>query len=137
MDFEPITTQERLDELLAAERAKFEGYASPENVAEYEKRIKTLTDKAAKLEKTNAELDSANKAHELNALKNKVARESGLRYELADRLTGTTEEELRADAQKLAEYTAVTAPLKSTESSADKLSAAMQRGAAAMFGGEE
>ena len=137
MDFEPITTQEKLDELLAAERAKFEGYASPENVAEYEKRIKTLTDKAAKLEKTNAELDSANKAHELNALKNKVARESGLRYELADRLTGTTEEELRADAQKLAEYTAVTAPLKSTESSADKLSAAMQRGAAAMFGGEE
>lgn len=137
MDFEPITTQERLDELLAAERAKFEGYASPENVAEYEKRIKTLTDKAAKLEKTNAELDSANKAHELNALKNKVARESGLRYELADRLSGTTEEELRADAKKLAEYTAVTAPLKSTESSADKLSAAMQRGAAAMFGGEE
>jgi alanyl-tRNA synthetase len=137
MDFEPITTQEKLDELLAAERAKFEGYASPENVAEYEKRIKTLTDKAAKLEKTNAELDSANKAHELNALKNKVARESGLRYELADRLSGTTEEELRADAQKLAEYTAVTAPLKSTESSADKLSAAMQRGAAAMFGGEE
>lgn len=137
MDFEPITTQERLDELLAAERAKFEGYASPENVAEYEKRIKTLTDKAAKLEKTNAELDSANKAHELNALKNKVARESGLRYELADRLSGTTEEELRADAQKLAEYTAVTAPLKSTESSADKLTAAMQRGAAAMFGGEE
>lgn len=137
MDFEPITTQEKLDELLAAERAKFEGYASPENVAEYEKRIKTLTDKASKLEKTNAELDSANKAHELNALKNKVARESGLRYELADRLTGTTEEELRADAQKLAEYTAVTAPLKSTESSADKLSAAMQRGAAAMFGSEE
>ena len=137
MDFEPITTQEKLDELLAAERAKFEGYASPENVAEYEKRIKTLTDKAAKLEKTNAELDSANKAHELNALKNKVARESGLRYELADRLSGTTEEELRADAQKLAEYTAVTAPLKSTESSADKLSAAMQRGAAAMFGSEE
>lgn len=117
MDFEPITTQEKLDELLAAERAKFEGYASPENVAEYEKRIKTLTDKAAKLEKTNAELDSANKAHELNALKNKVARESGLRYELADRLSGTTEEELRADAQKLAEYTAVTAPLKSTEGS--------------------
>lgn len=137
MDFEPITTQEKLDELLAAERAKFEGYASPENVAEYEKRIKTLTDKAAKLEKTNAELDSANKAHELNALKNKVARESGLRYELADRLSGTTEEELRADAQKLCKYTAVTAPLKSTESSADKLSAAMQRGAAAMFGGEE
>lgn len=137
MDFEPITTQEKLDELLAAERAKFEGYASPENVAEYEKRIKTLTDKAAKLEKTNAELDSANKAHELNALKNKVARESGLRYELADRLSGTTEEELRADAQKLCEYTAVTAPLKSTESSADKLSAAMQRGAAAMFGSEE
>ena len=137
MDFEPITTQERLDELLAAERAKFEGYASPENVAEYEKRIKTLTDKAAKLEKTNAELDSANKAHELNALKNKVARESGLRYELADRLTGTTEEELRADAQKLAEYTPVTAPLKSTEGSADKLTAAMQRGAAAMFGSEE
>ncbi len=137
MDFEPITTQEKLDELLAAERAKFEGYASPENVAEYEKRIKTLTDKAAKLEKTNAELDSANKAHELNALKNKVARESGLRYELADRLSGTTEEELRADAKKLCEYTAVTAPLKSTESSADKLSAAMQRGAAAMFGGEE
>lgn len=137
MDFEPITTQERLDELLAAERAKFEGYASPENVAEYEKRIKTLTDKAAKLEKTNAELDSANKAHELNALKNKVARESGLRYELADRLSGTTEEELRTDAQKLCEYTAVTAPLKSTESSADKLSAAMQRGAAAMFGSEE
>jgi alanyl-tRNA synthetase len=117
MDFEPITTQEKLDELLAAERAKFEGYASPENVAEYEKRIKTLTDKAAKLEKSNGELTAKNQAHELNALKNKVARESGLRYELADRLTGTTEEELRADAQKLATYTAAAAPLKSTEGS--------------------
>lgn len=137
MDFEPITTQEKLDELLAAERAKFEGYASPENVASYEERIKTLTAKAAKLEKSNGELTAKNQAHELNALKNKVARESGLRYELADRLAGTTEEELRADAQKLAEYTAVTAPLKSTEGSADKLTAAMQRGAAAMFGSEE
>lgn len=137
MDFEPITTQEKLDEILTAERAKFEGYASPDDVASYEERIKTLTAKAAKLEKSNAELDKANKAHELNALKAKVARESGLRYELADRLDGTTEEELRADAQKLAEYTAVTAPLKNTEGSADKLTAAMQRGAAAMFGGEE
>lgn len=117
MDFEPITTQEKLDEILTAERAKFEGYASPDDVASYEERIKTLTAKAAKLEKTNAELDSANKAHELNALKAKVARESGLRYELADRLDGTTEEELRADAQKLATYTAASAPLKSTEGS--------------------
>lgn len=117
MDFEPITTQEKLDEILTAERAKFEGYASPDDVASYEERIKTLTAKAAKLEKSNAELDKANKAHELNALKTKVARESGLRYELADRLTGTTEEELRADAQKLATYTAAAAPLKSTEGS--------------------
>lgn len=117
MDFEPITTQEKLDEILTAERAKFEGYASPENVADYEARIKSLTAKASKLEAANAELDKANKAHELNALKTKVARESGLRYELADRLSGTTEEELRADAQKLATYTAAAAPLKSTEGS--------------------
>lgn len=117
MDFEPITTQEKLDEILTAERAKFEGYASPENVADYEARIKSLTAKASKLEAANAELDKANKAHELNALKAKVARESGLRYELADRLAGTTEEELRADAQKLATYTAAAAPLRSTEGS--------------------
>lgn len=117
MDFEPITTQEKLDEILTAERAKFEGYASPENVADYEARIKSLTAKASKLEAANAELDKANKAHELNALKTKVARESGLRYELADRLSGTTEEELRADAQKLATYTAAAAPLRSTEGS--------------------
>ncbi|MEE1356914.1 MAG: hypothetical protein UHG68_05035 [Clostridia bacterium] len=117
MDFEPITTQEKLDEILTAERAKFEGYASPENIADYEARIKSLTAKASKLEAANAELDKANKAHELNALKAKVARESGLRYELADRLAGTTEEELRADAQKLATYTAAAAPLRSTEGS--------------------
>lgn len=135
MDFEPITTQEKLDELLAAERAKFEGFVSPDSINDYEGRIKTLNSKIAKLESTNAELDKANKAHELTALKNKVAREVGLRYELADRLSGTSEEEIRADAEKLNEYTAVQTPLKSTEASGDKLSAAYQRAAEAMFGG--
>lgn len=138
MDFEPITTQEKLDELLAAERAKFDGYVSPDSINDYEGRIKNLNSKIAKLESTNVELDRANKAHELNALKNKIARESGLRAELADRLAGEDENAIRADAKALAELMKPSdpAPLRSTESSADKLTAAMQRGAAAMFGSE-
>lgn len=99
-------------------------------MADYEKRIKGLTAK-------KTELENAVKRYEHNELKSKVARESGLRYELAGRLVGDTEEELRADAKRLVEYTAVAAPLKTTETAEDSRSAAYRAAANAMFSGEQ
>lgn len=96
-----------LEEVRKAERAKFEGYASPDSIAEYEKRIKTLTEKSLKIEHENAQ-------YKLNALKARIAGECGIRPELAERLNGSTEEELRADAKTFSGYMP-TAPLKSTE----------------------
>ena len=128
MPFKPIETQEEFDALikdrLAKQKAKFEeekaeitkkyeGYLSPEDV---EKAKKSYEDKVTALnasiserdekEKTlQTQLDEANaknSKYESSALKMRVALSNGIPYELADRLNGTTEEELTVDAKKMA-----------------------------------
>lgn len=114
MEFTPIETQEALDALLSAERDKFKGYISPE---ELKKQTGELSGQLAEKDKKIAELESKNKAFELSALKAKIARENGLRPELAERLTGEDEKALKADAKALAELVspANPAPLRSGE----------------------
>ena len=52
-----------------------------------------------------ADLTAKNKAYEISAAKMKIAYETGLPFELAERLSGDTEDEIRKDAEKLARYT--------------------------------
>lgn len=91
MDFEPITTQAALDEIVKAAVAeatgKFEGYISPE---EHKKALEAA--------------EAAQKSAEIKSSKLMTAIKAGLPIEFADRLSGTTEEEYKADAEKLAKF---------------------------------
>lgn len=101
-EFTPITTQEDFDTAVSAaieaakesvrneysdylspdaEKEKYKGYLKPEEAAEKDKKIK---------------------GYESQSLKMKIAHETGLPYELAGRLSGETEEDMRKDAQSLA-----------------------------------
>ena len=56
------------------------------------------------------------KGYETNSVKMRIAREVGLPYELAERLSGEDEKAIKADAELLKKLVgAKTAPLKSTE----------------------
>lgn len=95
-DFTPITTKEALDAAAAplieaavmAKAAEFEGWVSAEDH-----------------QKALDELNAAHKSELLRCYRSKAALLAGLPEELADRLTGDTEEALCKDAQKLAGFT--------------------------------
>ena len=99
-DFKPIHTQAEFDaavgpliDAAVAEAVKaFDGWLSPED------HQKALDEQA-----------DANKTALLSAYRAKAAIMAGLAPELADRLTGDTEEDIRKDAEKLAGYTSKSA----------------------------
>src|SRR5690606_23746339 len=71
-----------------------------EQVNELTERLKGLED----MEATQNELTQELEKHKLDKLKMKIAYEAGIPLELYDKLGGTTEEELRKDAELLAGY---------------------------------
>ena len=110
-EFKTIETQEAFDAAIkdrlerqrksvTAEVTKqYEGYVSPADA-------KKQADQIAQLTKQVSDLTAKNTAFEQSALKAKIAHEKGLPFELAERLTGTTEDELRKDAEMLSQFTA-------------------------------
>jgi predicted RNase H-like nuclease (RuvC/YqgF family) len=123
-EFTPITSQEALDAVLkdrlnrqrekhARELSevteKYKDYdAMKERVGKYEEQISALNSaleesnqKVAGYDSQIAERDAKISAYEVSILKSNIAATLGLAPELAERLTGSTEEELRADAEKL------------------------------------
>lgn len=135
-DFKVIETQEdfdkaiqkRLDQKDRELAEKYKDYLAPEDVAkltaEHEKAVQEIQDKLTKAEEKATENDqtvealTARAAQAENALlKSRVAHENGVPIELADRLVGATEEELKADAEKVAGFLApkTAAPLRTTE----------------------
>lgn len=125
-EFKVIETQEAFDYAIKSrlERntrsvteevtKKFEGYLSPEDVAKsneaYTKQIAELNEKLKGHETTIADLTAKNKAYENSSAKMKIAHEVGIPFELADKLSGETEDDIRADAEKLARFTARSQP---------------------------
>ena len=85
-------------------RKSFEGWISPEEAKKSADQIATLTGKLSDSETKIADLTAKNSAYEINSVKMKVARETGLPYELADRLSGSTEDEIRKDAETLSQF---------------------------------
>ena len=121
-DFKVIETQEELDNIIKSrleqkdrEVAKqYKDYLSPDDAeamkADYEKQIedakKLVIDAQEKLktfDDTVAQLTKRAETAEVSLLKNKVAIENNVPIKLAQRLVGTTEEELKADAQNFME----------------------------------
>lgn len=115
-EFKPIETQEELNAIIGerlsrskeAEAKKYEGYVSPEDYAakckEYDDTIagmnKSIEDGkliAEELESAKAQL----KNYEIGSVKTKIAHEMGLPYEMAGRLRGETEEDIRKDAETM------------------------------------
>lgn len=123
-EFTPITTQEQLEAVLKdrlerqskkfeSEKAdlekKYSGYMASDDVTKlkqsYEDQIKDLNTKIDEGASVQTELDNAKKqieAQKIDSLRIKTALENGITYEFADRLKGTTAEELTADAKLFA-----------------------------------
>lgn len=136
-EFTPITTQEAFDaaisdrikrerETMARKYGDYDDLKS--RAAEYEKQIGDLTKAAednakkyAGFDKTLAELNAKVKSYESGSVKTRIAHELGLPYELAGRLSGETEDDIRKDAAALSKALAATKPgptvppLRSTE----------------------
>ena len=116
-EFKPIETQEALDAILKDRldrqkksvtdeiKKQYEGWISPEDAKKSADEIAALTGKLSDSEKTIADLTAKNSAYEISSVKMKVAHETGLPYELAERLSGSTEDEIRKDAETLSQFT--------------------------------
>ena len=130
MRFTPITTQEEFDERikdrLERQSKKYEGYTSPEELeklkAEYEaksneKNYKGYTSpddlekikegyqkKIDELKTSNQELNASNAKYKLGTLKNDIAYEFGIPHEMASRLVGENENDIRKDAESLSKF---------------------------------
>lgn len=115
-EFKPIETQEALDAVIkerierarksAAEEAakKYDGWISPEDAKKSADQITALSEKLKESETKIADLTAKNSAHEISSAKMRIAHEVGLPFELAERLTGSTEEEIRQDADALSRF---------------------------------
>lgn len=116
-EFKPIETQEDFDlaigERLKREREtvekKFEGYLSPEDVQKkyegflspddvQEKYKDYLTPEQAR------EKDSQIASYEKKSKKVQIAMDAGIPYELADKISGETEEDMKKDAKTIAGF---------------------------------
>lgn len=119
-NFKVIETQEELDKIIKSRLAQkdrevaetYKDYLSPEKVeamkADYGKQleeanklVKEAQDKLKTYDDTVSELTKRAETAEVSLMKNKIAYENKLPLELANRLIGTTEEELKKDAESL------------------------------------
>lgn len=137
-DFKVIETQEDFDKAIQKRleqkdrevAEKFKGWISPDDAnalkAEHDKALQEMQAKLAKAEETAGthdtqiqELTQRAAQAESALLKSRIAHETGVPIELADRLVGATAEEIKADAEKIAGYLAPknAPPLRSTEPS--------------------
>lgn len=112
MDFEPITTQEEFDAAIEArleqERETIRG--------QYTTQVNDLQNQVT--------------TYQTNETKMRVAHETGLPYEVAHRLTGANEEEIRADAESLKRLLnlQIEEPMRSNEPTSMDVNRAALRG---------
>lgn len=115
-EFKAIETQEELDAIIKARldrntktvtdevKKSFEGYISPDEAKKLTDQVNTLTAQLTERDGSIADLTAKNKQYETASVKARIAHEKGLPYELAERLSGETEQDIAADAEKLAQF---------------------------------
>lgn len=125
-EFKEIKTQEDFDtaikERLARENEKYEGFVSPDKLAElkadYENEINkkyegyTSPDDLATMKK---EYEGKIAKYESDSVKTRIANEMGLPSSIASRLKGSNEEEIRKDAESFAGFFQKEPPLATGE----------------------
>lgn len=119
-EFTPITTQEAFDAAVADRLAPY---------ADYDEIKAQNTTYAGQIEQLNGRI----KAYETNELKTRVAHETGIPFDLAQRLTGTTEAEIRKDAQSLAKLLKPPTPPAPGKTAADDGSGGSKKAALRAF----
>lgn len=112
-EFKIIESQEELDKLIgeriARERSKYADYEElKKKTTEYDELVSKLNEENKALnEKVLASstlIDDLNKKvdkYEMDSVKTKVCLDMGLPYEMANRLNGANEEEIRTDAENM------------------------------------
>lgn len=139
-EFKMIETQEQLDKIIKdrLERSekkyqeKYSGYLSPDEVtkktgelekqiAEYGKSLNDASEKAKVDAENIASLQAKIKEYETASVKSRIAHEVGIPYELANKLSGETEEDIRKDAESLKPFVAqkTVAPLRNPEAKSE------------------
>lgn len=115
-DFKTIETQEELDAIIKTRldrntktvtdevKKSYEGYLSPDEAKKLTDQVEALTKQLAERDGSIADLTAKNKQYETASVKARIAHEKGLPYELAERLSGETEQDIAADAEKLAQF---------------------------------
>lgn len=94
-------------------------------VGELNSNLTSLSKEKESFDKTLADLNGEVKTYKLRDMKIRIAREKGIPYEMADRLTGEDEKALAADADALSKLISTVSkptappPLKSTEPTGD------------------
>ena len=129
-EFTPITTQEDFDKAIGERlkreretvRKEFDGYLSPDDVKKKYDGYLSPEAVAQKYEgylspEQAAEKDAKIKGYETSSVKMRIAHENNIPYELAERLSGNTEDDIRKDAEIMAKFlkNQNSAPLASTE----------------------
>ena len=128
-EFKTIETQEELDAIIKARldrntktvtdevKKSYEGYLSPDEAKKLtaqteglRQQVEALTKQLAERDGSIADLTAKNKAYETASVKARIAHEKGLPYELAERLSGETEQDIAADAEKLAQFVSAGKP---------------------------
>lgn len=114
-DFTPIETQEQLDKIIGERIARAKQRAA-EEYSDYEALKTQNADYATQISQLNEQLQKQTEAgkgaeveladlkakvqsYELASVKTKIALELGIPYQMADRLNGNSEEEIREDAK--------------------------------------
>lgn len=136
-EFKPIDSQEQLDGIIKdrldrAEKKfeeKYAGYLSPDEVeakiSDLNKKIEEMgnslngaNDKAKADAESIAGLEAKVKSYETASVKSRIAHEVGIPYELANKLSGETEADIRKDAEALKPFVTKTQvpPLRDPES---------------------
>ena len=116
-DFEAIETREQFEEAVKDRleqeretvRREFSGYLSPEAVEEKYKEYLSPKDAEEKYKGYLSPEDAANKdaaiaKYEKESKRVKVAMENGIPYELAGKLSGETEDEMKKDAEAFSKF---------------------------------
>ena len=132
-NFKPIETQEELNNLIASrlerakESVKKEYEEKYKDYDAYKSQVEALSNDKNSLENQLNELnekmstfdalDAKTKKLEAENLKIKIALSEGIPFEMAGRLAGETEEEIKRDAKAMANFISVSKPMpiKSTE----------------------
>lgn len=88
-----------------------------QKIVELNATLTSATEAKATIEKEKESLAKENSVYKKKEMKNRIAHEFKIPFELANRLSGETEEEMKADAKSLSEFFSLkpTLPLGSTE----------------------